>query len=252
MTDPIFPGFARPSTDMQRVRDRRAAGPWYVDVPLDTGRSIAANTGFQLPFVSGNRMYFDQLANGGGATLTLNADGVVKPTKITVQGGFVFKGGFHSITIENDAQPGKVLRVVWGTDIDFAPSVFTIGGTVATQESGYQYGAAYSSNALIAAGGTAQVFAPASNINGAIVHQVYAYSGSAGSQGIALLAKTGAAPASLIDGDGIASAATAVVGGTVQVPQLPGPVRIAPGKGLWFFASLLETGALRHVLYTLL
>jgi len=247
-----FPGWSGPSDDYQLTRDRRRAGPWYVDVPLDTARSIAAGTAQILRALVGNVLYLDQAQTTGNATLTLTDEQQVSPVKISVSGGFVFKGPFAGMVIENAAQPGKTLRIIWGTDIDFLPSVFYIGGVVSTQEVGYQYGAAYSSNANIAAGGTSQVFAPASNVNGAVLHHVSAYSLSAGAAQLTCLAKSGAAPASSIDGDIITRAIAAAAGTGAQSPTLEGPIRLAPGKGLWFWSSVLETGSLRSVLYTLL
>lgn len=115
----------------------------------------------------------------------------------------------------------------------------------------FRYGAAYSSAALIGAGGSVAVFTAAANANGAIVWSVVGLTKSATVSTLSLLANT-AAPASSVDGDGIWLANMT----TVNVPSppiyLPRPVFIAAGKGLFFFSTQLETGAWRSVLYTLL
>jgi hypothetical protein len=144
-------------------------------------------------------------------------------------------------------------RITGSVTIDSVASItgtVSVAGTVITQEQGYAYGAAYSSNSVIAALGNSQVFAAASNLAGAIVHSVYLYSTSAGSPAITLLAKA-TAPASPIDGD-IIIGVHGAAGAAVVANQLTAPVKIPSGKGLYFCSSPLETGANRGVLYTLL
>lgn len=247
-----FPALALPSSDFAAARDARRTPPLKYDVDLTTARSIAAGTALFVAGIVGNSLYIDQSTDSGIGTLYLSDRNEAGVASITVSGGYGFFGPFVGIVLENTAQPGKFLRIRYGTDIDFRPNVFSITGTVNTREQGFAYGASYASNSVIAAGGTSQVFAPASNVNGAVVHSVSAYSVSVGAQGIALLAKTGAAPTTIIDGDGIVSVVTGTAGSFVNLPQLTGPVLIPAGKGLWFYANALETGAARHLLYTLL
>jgi hypothetical protein len=56
---PVFAGFQRPSVDLDAVRDGRRAPLLYVDVPLDTVKTIANGSPVILP-ISGNSFYIDQ------------------------------------------------------------------------------------------------------------------------------------------------------------------------------------------------
>jgi hypothetical protein len=271
-----FPGVLKPKTDFGDVRSRIRTLPFYVDIPLTQARSVAsgstlnpsdsAGAALLLPF-NANFVYVDQKANSGFVTVHFQDDAGAGVTPITAYPGFVARIGFTQLIIENTAQAGKTLRLLYGVDLDFLPAgvygnvtvdgtvaiqgTVTVSGTVNTQEQGYQYGAAYVSNAVIPAGVTSQVFASASNVNGAIVHSCMGYTQSAAAPALILLTKSGAAPTTLTDGDAL-TFAFAAAGVPTTSPPLTGPVKIAPGKGLWWWSSVLETGAYRSVLYTLL
>lgn len=116
------------------------------------------------------------------------------------------------------------------------------------------YGASYTSTVSLAAGTSEQVFSPAANVNGAIIHAAnyYEHIGSASLSRACFLAKA-SAPASVIDGDSILRldflilAANSTFSGTLN-----NPIKIPAGKGLYYFQDVLTTNASRHVLYTLL
>jgi hypothetical protein len=115
-------------------------------------------------------------------------------------------------------------------------------------ESGFGYGAAYGSVTALAANTPAQVFAPGSNPNGAVVWDCFLATAAATSVACALIAKA-SAPASVIDGDIIHSVFSQ--GALVQDGWMMRAKRIVAGKGLYIISGLAETAAMHTVLYTL-
>jgi hypothetical protein len=118
---PVFAGFTKPSTDMEAVRDGRRAPLLYLDIPLDSTFTIASGNPLVLP-LSGNSFYIDQdtsiVGNGYVHFQDTNLQSASAP--IYVGAGFIAKVPFTQILIENKiAQAGKVLRIVYGTDVDF-------------------------------------------------------------------------------------------------------------------------------------
>lgn len=92
----------------------------YRDISLAAARSLTNGTAEVLTLV-GNVIYIDQKANSGYATIHVQDDASVGNTPITVFPGFLARLPFTQIILENDAQPGQVLRVIYGTDMDFIP-----------------------------------------------------------------------------------------------------------------------------------
>jgi hypothetical protein len=256
-----FPGMRLPSTDFEAVRDDLAIPYLFDTIDLSTARSIAAGTSLTKSW-KGNSFYIDQNADVGNATAIFHDPAVLSttPGRIYVQPGFNAAVPFDQVTLENVAQPGKVLRVFYGVDIDFKPgntNSVTIAGTINTQEQGYAYAASYASNTAKLANTPDTVFAPGSNPNGAIVWEAMANMwGSTLHPNFAYLAKAGAAPASVIDGDPILIGVQTVLvsaGVNLASAQLNCPVKIAANKGLYYIASEGEgTPPHRSVLYTLL
>lgn len=260
-----FPGVRAPSDDFASVRQRLQTLPMHVSIALDTARSVTTGVTTDVTDTSGkalllpinaNFLYADQKANSGSLVVHFQDEtrsGANCP--VTFYPGMIARFAFTQLLIENAAQVGSTILLMYGVDLDFQPAglfgTVAVSGTVTTQETGYQYGAAYGSATVIAAGAVSQVFAPASNVNGAIIHQIGGYSQSAAPPALIALAKSGAAPATAIDGDIINSAVAQAAGG-ISMQPIPGPVRLAAGKGLWFLSTVLETAALRSVLYTLL
>ena len=111
---------ARARTNFGQVRSGQIALPRFYDVDLSTARSIAAKTALQLP-MSGNFLYIDQKKNSGIATIHLE-DVTPGSLGLTVFPGAAFLVPFTQIALENDAQPGLTLRMVYGTDVSFSPS----------------------------------------------------------------------------------------------------------------------------------
>ena len=122
---PIFAGFQKPSIDMETVRDGRRAPLLYLDVALDSTFTISAGNPLVLP-ISGNSLYIDQDTSiVGNATLHFQDTNLQSASAPIYAGaGFIAKVPFTQLLIENKtAQAGKVLRIVYGVDIDFTAGV---------------------------------------------------------------------------------------------------------------------------------
>jgi hypothetical protein len=137
-----------------------------------------------------------------------------------------------------------------------------LGGVNAlvTTERGFAYGASAKSSAALASGATEQIFAAASNVNGAIawsINNVTQGNGAGAATLLSLHAHTGA-PAVFTDGDLILLnySSTATIAGEIgKVAQLNNAVFIPAGKGLWWRnnGATGEGGSSsRCILYTLL
>jgi hypothetical protein len=232
--------------------------------------------------VSGDFVFFDSNSTGIGLVQLNNTS--EDPWPALAQNG-ISDMPFQDIFITSTAQPGKVLNLWYGTRARFltaAQAIASIGSIIApvnvigprgmfgapvladqpvlSEDTGFAYGAAQASITLLAQNATEQVFAAASNINGAIIWAAEAFSdlGAVGIGRIGLLAKA-TAPTSAIDGDVIFSSANnfvTAVGIVVGSQYMPRSVRIASGKGLWWISSpssaISENGSYRKVLYTLL
>jgi hypothetical protein len=114
-----FPAMLRPTSDFQAVRDGRSTGPLFVDIDLSTARSVAAGTALELN-IAGNLIYFDQRPSSGVATLYLESDDRGM-TPLTVFAGWKAQVPFTRVFIENTAQTGNTLRLVYGVDLDLDP-----------------------------------------------------------------------------------------------------------------------------------
>ena len=261
-----FPGIRRPSLDFQDVRDGRRSTPFYVDVDLSTARSIAAGTQLVLP-IAGNSFYADPVVDSSGNAIggvavvhfqdtTLNPQG----TPFTVYSQFIAQVPFTQVLIENPAQTGKRLRIIYGVDVDFRPGInaqVNITNTVTTTSGGQAYGAKFSSTTALAAGATENIFAVGANANGVIVHDGFVFCGNGTTDlgSITALHAHTAAPAAWTDGDILIRPFDQItVNGASfrQAGKMATPLLMPANKGLWFrnHGSQLEILAVRHVLYT--
>lgn len=259
-----FAGWRKPSTDFPGVQNQLQTPMLVYEIDLSTARSYTTGT-FAEILLTGNSFYVDQNSDVGNATIifedrSVNAD----PIGVYAQPGSIFYVPFTRIKVANSAQAGKKLRIFYGVDIQFVPALALTGTSnvnvtnslLTVAETGTLYGASYKSTTLMAANTPDTVFAPASNVNGAIVWNAQFITQNATTYGAGYLAKT-AAPASITDGDLILSTEHAALIGANQAcgATLPRPVKIAAGKGLYFLSTSAEVGAglaLRSVLYTLL
>jgi len=119
---PGFPGVRKTGTDFDAVRQQLQTGPLYIDIDLTTARSLTAGTALTLP-INGNSLFVDQKPNSGYATCYVQDTARAGNTPVTLYPGAVFHVPFTQLLIENIAQPGLSLRVVYGVDIDFTPAL---------------------------------------------------------------------------------------------------------------------------------
>ena len=112
-------GLHTPATDFARTQSQLNTLPFYIDVDLSASRSHTNGSALVVNF-TGNSIYVDQRHSSGNASLTFQDTGE-RPTPIFVQAGFIARLPFTFFSIENDAQPGKTLRVIYGVDVEFSP-----------------------------------------------------------------------------------------------------------------------------------
>lgn len=136
----IFPGVGPAKTDFQAVRDGRRSRPLYFEISLASARSIANGITTDATDVSGkalqltaagNIFYCDPIydLSGGGtfiagvavAHFEDSALGQGVSTPVTLLPNSAQAIPFTTVIIENAAQAGKKLRVIYGVDIDFTP-----------------------------------------------------------------------------------------------------------------------------------
>lgn len=259
---PVFPGFEKSQQDFNPIRDQRRALPLWFDVDLSAARSISAATALVLP-VAGNVLYIDQdTVNVGNAVVhfqdtTLSA----ASAPITVGPGSIFKVPFTQLLIENAAQAGKRLRVFYGVDIDFLPSlaaqvvisgsVTVSSGNVAIIDGAFpEYSNSYANITNMAANTPQTIVAPASNTNGIRVINAAIHATGAGSFLKSLIAKT-SAPTTVIDGD-VILAGFFGPSGSNKPENNPVVVDIPAGKGLYVISAGAESTSLQTVTYKLL
>lgn len=261
-----FPGIRRPTIDFQDVRDGRRSTPFYVEVDLATARTIAAGTQLALP-IAGNSFYADPIVDSsgnpiGGVAIVHFQDTTLNPqgTPFTVGPQFIANVPFTQVLIENPAQPGKRLRIIYGVDVDFRPGInaqVNITNTVAMRSAGQNYGAKFASTVALGIAATETIWLPAANTSGAIVHaaNLVSQNGAALNGGISTHLHT-AAPAAFGDGDNIAISCDAfALDGAArwQSGKLANPIAAVAGKGAYFFnaSGVAEGGGKRSMLYTL-
>jgi len=162
---PIFPGFERPSVDMEAVRDGRRAPLFYIDVPLDSVFSIAAGNPLVLP-ISGNSFYVDQDTSVAGNAYVHFQDINLQTASVPVfvGAGFIAKVPFTQLLIENKtAQIGKKIRIVYGVDVDFTAGV---NATIAITSQTAIANGATSNDVAVNAGFATTVFGTNTNRKG--------------------------------------------------------------------------------------
>lgn len=118
--DPHFAGFRQPGSDFKSIRTDFQTTPLYYDIDLSVARSLSAGTALQLPFAA-NSIYIDQKVNTGFATFHFQDDARAGNTPVTVFAGFIARVPITQLIVENAAQAGMVMRVIYGVDIDFVP-----------------------------------------------------------------------------------------------------------------------------------
>lgn len=252
---PDFPGFTAPTTDFGAVIDGRRSPPLIYELDLSVARNYAANTAEQIR-LTGNSFYIDQAPDVGNAYVVFegvqdNTGPLIRPA-IYVQPGFVSRVPFANLWIANSAQAGKTLRIIYGTDIDFLPSLngqISISGNVDSVDIGPTPTGWFKSLTNLGALGTVNVFTAAANTGGARIHQAQLATFAATGSRAALIAKA-TAPTSLTDGDVLLYANN--IGAANAFPAIMAqPTNIAAGLGLWFISELAETNTHKLVHYSL-
>lgn len=259
----LFPSSVldRSTTDFNKVRDGRRASAFYLDVNLSVSRSrtgTGANAALMIN-CAGNVAYVDKNPLfAGAATLHFQDQTTTgqSSTPFYAELGFIARIPFTQLMIENAAQPGKVFRLIYGTDLDFQPgtsSMVSVVGVVSTNPDSYS--GSYSSAGALAANTPDLVFSAAANVNGAVIQSAYGIESNASAPNAVFIAKA-TAPVSNIDGAVIAGpGGLAITAGTqVNAIALPRPVRIPAGLGLYYIAPTATGGAgtFRSCTYTLL
>jgi urease beta subunit len=247
-----------PSNDFRSVRDGRNTQLFYVDIALDTARSVAAGTQLVLP-ISGNSFYCDADPSDGNARVHFQDTNFDRgPTPLYVSPGCIFNIPFTQCLFENSAQPGKKVRIAYGIDVDFQPgSVAQIAVTNAGGFTSVRPEAAtnsYASNGTLLVNTADPIFLPAANVNGAIVYNCGFVDTEAASHQSSILAKT-SAPGSVIDGEVICMGDLVSAAGPL-IGRMYSPQYIAAGKGLYFYSNAAQTNSnaypIRHARYKLL
>ena len=223
--------------------------------------------------IKGDYIYADYNSNGV-AEIALNSPSEDAFPLIALSG--VSDLPYDKVYITSDAQPGLFINLWYGYRSRFispTSAIATIGSIlnavevqgprtlsgvqvladrpVLTRDVGIIAGAQFLSNSNLAAGATQQVFAAASNTNGAIVWDCKILTNSAAANMVQLLAKA-TAPTAQLDGVLIHlgwQIAAAAVNAPFAMPRLK---FIPAGLGLFFFNTTAETAATRQVDYTLL
>jgi hypothetical protein len=251
-------GVTVPSSDFNAVNNGLKIPYEIIEIDLSIPRSIALNTQDERS-LQGNSVYIDQNTDVGVATLILQGNSkMAPPGRIYVQPGANFQIPFTRLILENLAQPGKVMRIFYGVDIDFKPGVsapLIIAGVVSTAEQGALYGSAFSSTSLITAGTPLNVFLAASNPNGFRIHdaRLGGVNGT-NTSALALLSKA-SAPATLIDGDVLMTDDIGWTSGAAFYSRgkLLAVRRVSGGKRLDFMVGITDTGTnIKSALYDLL
>ncbi len=262
---PVFPGIDKPSIDFQPIRDQRRALPDHFDVDLSVARSFAAGTALILPAVSGNVFYIDQDPINTGTATVYFQDTTKTATPVTCRSGSIFKIPFTGLAFENTAQAGKRLRVLYGVDIDFQPSmsadVNISGGVGINQGPAPFYDDAavlFNSGAALGIGGVATVINPASNTNGVILwsYEEFFFINVNGAHPTASLLAKATAPTTSLDGMILSAARNQSLTSTSGSPctvSLKRPLKIAAGLGVYFFnGTNAQAYAARTCAYSLL
>lgn len=255
----------RDSAIFSAVRDERLAKLRHVDVALDSARDAGAGTAYDID-VSGDALYIDANPLDGNARMFIQTAGnEAGEVPLYVSPGAIFNVPFTRIRIENDAQAGKKLRIVYGVGVDFQPgsvAQLSLAGDVALDAATIRevkiarYGAVYSSTTAMAANTPDTIVTPAANVNGVIIHRArFLTGGPLTFPTAAFIAKTGAAPATVLEGSAICTAdntsSTNVTGGYAG-GRIDDDIFIPAAHGIYFLSTTTESAAHRSMLYTVL
>lgn len=211
----------------------------------------AAETG--RPFkIEGDFLYIDKTSTGS-IYVQFGPGG----QKFPMGPNMFFKGiAYRDLLISWDAQAGKTAQLWYGWGGEIIPpnqditAIGSITNPVAIEED--TYGASFASVTATGAASNLTIVAPGTNVNGLDLKDLqYQATGAAG-QNNGVLAKAGAAPASLTDGD-LILVGHQLTGNFDQGNWLPRKLFIAATKGLYLRTGAAgEASKMLSALYTVL
>jgi hypothetical protein len=159
-----------PVSAFDKVRDNRLQTIRHFDVDLSSARSAAVNTAKDYA-VSGDSFYVDADPLGGFCTIYLTPrDNSQAEVPLFVSPGFILNVPFTSIRVENTAQVGKKIRIVYGINVDFQPgsvSQVSISGGVTNRPEAST--GQFIASGTLNANTVNTIFTPGQNPNGTIV-----------------------------------------------------------------------------------
>ncbi len=190
----------------------------------EVGRAVEVQEGYAEVFDKGG---FDRVRVASGTTQTISF--------VTRQGSRVFY----------DTPPVGDVNIVSPVEIAAGQSLALVPATIASlKRPGVPTGSWTNTTAMVA--NTAkQVFAPAANVNGAILHAASANEAMASSGFVCAFLAKASAPANVADGDPLLIGGSVGTTGSVYAMNmaLPYPQFIPAGQGLYYISSTAPGGA---------
>lgn len=126
--------------------------------------------------------------------------------------------------------------------------------TINTASNVMAYTASYSASAACVANTPIQMLAAATNVNGVVLNKFDMIYNTGGGAGIFSVIAKATAPTSQSDGDVLASGVLSS-GATVKIGMdiaKEGQPKVAAGKAIWYFATVIDGAPLRDALFTVL
>lgn len=208
-------------------------------IPLDAGFPNVNDNGERR--IPGTRFWVDVKTTG--IAQAFFDDNSAQLGGIPCIPGLVIKMPMEYVYIVAPPQPGAVLVFNWGV-FDVVPPFFDNGTAPAI---GSSYGAAYKSSTALVANTPDNIFAAASNVNGASLIAA-GYDCGQGAQPAVMLAKLSAvAPTGILDGDAYLQASNQAI-----ISSLPNAIRISPGRRFDRISGGADGSTYAYALYTLL
>lgn len=191
--------------------------------------------------------FYKILTASGDVSITRDGGSTVKPMRA---GRGERNVQFLTLTIRDLSGAPNSGTILVG-DSDFIDDTIVLSSAINLRPeaiSGF-----YASTVALAAVSSTPVFLPGANTGGAIVMSAEFLSINAGAVAVNSYVANTAAPANAADGDVICQTTSSGAGGaTHAMGSLKNSAFIPAGKGLYYFNTTAETGALRSCRYKLL
>jgi len=223
----------------------------------------------KVTFTAGQRLqtsevgdFFRLLSTTGPVTVEFYYQGREIAERRDVEAGFAEQfrvAQFDRVDITSATAQTVQWETALGSEIRYDRGAATISGSVdlnagtllaleETTNIPKLPGADFQTFAAFVGGTPITVFTPAANVNGAIIWDAEAADLTTGA--FSLIAKAGAAPTTLVDGEVIAISNFGP--GSSGALSLKRPARIAAGKGLYYIAAAAGSAHQKTARYTLL